>query len=73
MRVFAPGRVNLIGDHVDYVGGLVLPMAIDLGITVDFEPGGDHIELRSDEDPEPAVVALPTGDAPPTNPAWARY
>jgi len=73
MRVFAPGRVNLIGDHVDYVGGLVLPMAIDLGITVDFEPGGDHIELRSDEDPEPAVVALPTSDAPPTNPAWARY
>jgi galactokinase len=34
-RAFAPGRVNLIGEHTDYNGGLALPFAISRGIVVD--------------------------------------
>ena len=34
MTAFAPGRVNLLGEHTDYNGGLALPFAIARGVTV---------------------------------------
>jgi galactokinase len=34
---FAPGRVNVIGEHTDYNDGLALPFAIDRGVTVTAE------------------------------------
>ncbi len=34
VTAFAPGRVNLIGEHTDYNGGLALPFAIADGVTV---------------------------------------
>ncbi|MBW3667761.1 MAG: galactokinase [Actinobacteria bacterium] len=69
----APGRVNLIGDHTDYTGGLVLPMAIDLATTVEGEPGGDTVVLSSADEGSEAVVPLDVADPPSVSPPWARY
>jgi len=39
----APGRINLLGEHVDYLGGRVLPAAIDRGISVLGRPTTDGV------------------------------
>jgi len=41
--VHAPGRVNLIGEHTDYNDGFVLPVAIDLGISIALVPTDDGL------------------------------
>ena len=48
---FAPGRVNLIGEHTDYNDGLALPFAISAGVTVRAKAsgrrGGDRVAVHA--------------------------
>jgi galactokinase len=47
MDVWAPGRINLIGEHTDYSGGLVLPAAIQVGLTIHVHKTTNEIALIS--------------------------
>ena len=63
MVAFAPGRVNLIGEHTDYNDGLSLPFAIEQGVRVAAEPcDGDRVVARTIDRGEEDSFPL-SGDA----------
>ena len=76
-RATGPGRVNLIGDHTDYNLGMALPMAIGLGVTVEFrQSDGPDITVTSAAFEDTVVLPLDLGAGRETiealEPPWAR-
>lgn len=69
-RYRAPGRVNLIGDHTDYAGGLCLPLAIDRETVVEAEPLDEPV-VRARSAELPGEVAVERGSPRPEG--WGRY
>lgn len=71
--VTSPGRVNLIGEHVDYNDGLVMPMAIDRGTTLAARRNGTStVRLWADRFAQADCFSLDDLAAPGEH-AWSNY
>ena len=69
----APGRVNLIGEHIDYCDGFVLPFAIERTVLIAAAPNGTaEARVATEFDPQLAVFAA-SGSQEKGEPKWANY
>lgn len=77
--VTAPGRVNLLGEHVDYNDGFVLPAAIDRTVKIAANPRGDRLVHLTALDLDDAVtfdldhLEQKVDSTGKDLPGWAKY
>ena len=73
-RFFSPARINLIGEHIDYCGGHVLPAAVQFGTFVVARPNnGNTVRLVSLNEPD-TVEFDPTATLQRADPlSWGDY
>ena len=72
LTVRAPGRVNLIGEHTDYNGGFVLPMAIDRSVQIAAGPNmSQSVVVHSIDYKECDRFEL--ADIQPDDKRWSNY
>ena len=70
---FCPGRVNLIGEHIDYNGGQVMPCAISMGTTLLVGKNDENVfRFRAVNFEETADIAFQPSYSK-TGPEWYNY
>lgn len=69
----APGRVNLIGEHIDYCDGFVLPFALEQNIIIAATPNDSTVVRLASSQGGDAVEIDISGKITEAQPKWANY
>ncbi|MFN0136402.1 MAG: galactokinase [Phycisphaerae bacterium] len=69
----APGRVNLIGEHVDYCDGLVLPIAVEQATWIACAPRADRVANVFSTDPDQSHTWTLSDWKRGRDPHWTSY
>lgn len=70
---FAPGRVNLIGDHTDYNGGLVLPTALSMGTYLTVTPLAKNDSCHFTSENDAMAFTLRSDELTQRHHCWVDY